>query len=105
MKSQSNTEIAGSPRNSFRASLNQERLGGRALNGLGADKVTEPYQTPNTKHALVRSQTVGDKLHSREGNSPDRQLRSPSKPKCERMLYYEDNQDVGLEAATHLKSA
>ena len=48
---------------------------------------------------------MGDKLHSQEGNSPDRQLRSPSKPKWERMLYYEDNQDVGLEAAIHLKSA
>ncbi len=48
---------------------------------------------------------MGDKPHSREGNSPDRQLRSQSKPKWERMSYYEDNQDVGLEAATHLKSA
>ncbi len=48
---------------------------------------------------------MGDKLHSRKGNSPDRQLRSLSKPKWERMLYREDNQDVGLEAAIHSKSA
>ena len=35
-KFQSNPEIAGSPRNSFRASLIFEGVGGRALNGLGA---------------------------------------------------------------------
>ena len=46
VKFQSNSEIAGSPRNSFRAScwLDYRR---KALNGLGADKVTEPYQTLN----------------------------------------------------------
>ena len=46
-KFQSNSEIAGSPRNSFRASVDQEITGGRALNGLGGDELTEPYQTPN----------------------------------------------------------
>ena len=46
-KFQSNSEIAGSPRNSFRASVGNEFPGGKALNGLGADKVTEPYQTLN----------------------------------------------------------
>ena len=35
-KFQSNPEIAGSPRNSFRASLVIESAGGRALNGIGA---------------------------------------------------------------------
>ena len=47
VKFQSNSEIAGSPRNSFRASLKVEKYGGRALNGLGGDKLTEPYQTLN----------------------------------------------------------
>ena len=46
-KFQSNPEIAGSLRNSFRASLGEKITGGKALNGLGADKVTEPYQTQN----------------------------------------------------------
>ena len=46
-KFQSSLDIAGSPRNSFRASLNVESIGGRALNGLGGDELTEPYQTPN----------------------------------------------------------
>ena len=35
-KFQSNSEIAGSPRNSFRASLGVEAYGGKALNELGA---------------------------------------------------------------------
>ena len=47
VKFQTNLEIAGSPRNSFRASVGYKFNGGKALNGLGADKVTEPYQTKN----------------------------------------------------------
>ena len=46
-KFQSNSEIAGSPRNSFRASVEYKFNGGKALNGLGGDKLTEPYQTKN----------------------------------------------------------
>ena len=46
-KFQSNPEIAGSPRNSFRTSVDNEFNGGKALNGLGGDKLTEPYQTSN----------------------------------------------------------
>ena len=47
-KFQSNSEIAGSPRNSFRTSLVLLAHGGRALNEVGANKVTELYQTTNT---------------------------------------------------------
>ena len=36
VKGQSNSEIAGSPRNIFRYSLEELTYGGRALNGLGA---------------------------------------------------------------------
>ena len=36
VKFQSNSEIAGSPRNSFRASLDVKIYGGRALKVLGA---------------------------------------------------------------------
>ena len=36
VKSQSSSEIAGSPRNRFRASLKMNIIGGRALNELGA---------------------------------------------------------------------
>ena len=47
VKCQSNTEIAGSPRNSFRASLMVKSIGGRALLGLGPTPGTEPSQTTN----------------------------------------------------------
>ena len=48
VKFQSNLEIAGSPRNSFRASVGNEFHGGKALSELGGDKLTELYQTKNT---------------------------------------------------------
>ena len=44
---------------------------------------------------------MGDKFHSQKGNSPDLQLRSQSGFKWKRMFDCIDNQDVGLEAATH----
>jgi hypothetical protein len=48
---------------------------------------------------------MGDKFHSQKGKSPDLQLRSLNRFKWERMSDCENNQDVGLEAAIHLKSA
>ena len=46
-----------------------------------------------------------DKVHCREGNSPDRQLRSLNTAECEMMCDCPDSQEVGLEAAIPLKSA
>ncbi len=46
------------------------------------------------------SETVGDKVHGREGNSPDLQLRSLNMTEWERRWNLRDNQEVGLEAAT-----
>ena len=43
-KFQSNPEIAGSPRNSFRASVDIEITGGKALNGLGAARLLNPIK-------------------------------------------------------------
>ena len=43
-KFQSNPEIAGSLRNSFRASLDKDITGGRALNGLGAERLLNPIK-------------------------------------------------------------
>jgi hypothetical protein len=45
------------------------------------------------------SRTVGDELHCREGNSPDRQLRSRNQAKWKRKWGYPNSQEVGLEAA------
>ena len=49
VKCQSNSEIAGSPRNALRCSLRNLSSGGRALNGLGGKKLTKPNQTTNAK--------------------------------------------------------
>ena len=77
VKFQSNLEIAGSPRNSFRASVWNEFRGGKALNELGGDKLTELYQTKNAAEMLPCSQTASNKIRGQKGNSPDPQLRSP----------------------------
>ena len=67
----------------------------------GASKLTKAYQTPNAMLPMLRSQTARDKLGSREGNSPDLQLRSLIYAKLKTMWSCENNQDVGLEAAIH----
>ena len=47
------------------------------------------------------SQTASDKTRSQEGNSPDQQLRSPNAVLSGKGCgVFENNQDVGLEAAT-----
>ena len=43
-KFQSNSDIAGSLRNSFRASLARRITGGKALNGLGAERLLNPIK-------------------------------------------------------------
>ncbi len=40
-----------------------------------------------------------EKLHGREGNNPDRLLRSQNFTESQRMSGYCDSRDVGLEAA------
>ena len=50
--------------------------GGRALNGLGAPPGCQNQLNSEFRRSLYhRSQAVGDKICSREGNSPDHQLR------------------------------
>ncbi len=48
---------------------------------------------------------MGDKFRGREGNNPDRQLRSQKHTQWKRMWNCPDNQEVGLEAAIPLKKA
>ena len=43
---------------------------------MAASRGTDHNQTPNAKGQIFGSQTVGDNVHSQEGKSPDRQLRS-----------------------------
>ena len=76
VKFQSNTEIAGSPRNSFRASVVVSLTGV----SLWFDEGADAYRfLPNRKYRqdVHGSQTAGDKLRRREGKSPDRPLRPP----------------------------
>ncbi len=50
--------------------------GGRALDGLEGEKLIKSNQTSNAINQEPGSETAGAKLRSREGNSPDHQLRS-----------------------------
>ena len=43
--------------------------------GKGAYKLTNPNQTPNAMTPEPGSESMGDELHGRKGNSPDRRLR------------------------------
>jgi hypothetical protein len=76
VKGQSNTVIAGSPRNAFRCSVVCSVLEVEHCLAKGAYKLTDVRQTPNASTSQRGSETAGDKLRGREGNSPDRQLRS-----------------------------
>ena len=78
MKGQSNSVIAGSPRNAYRCSVARFFPEVEHWMAEGPDKVTDVSQTPNAGKSERGSETAGDKLRSREGNSPDRQLRSLS---------------------------
>ena len=53
VKFQSNLEIAGSPRNSFRASVGNEFSGGKALNGLGAERLLNPIKLRMPKNCFM----------------------------------------------------
>ena len=75
-KFQSNSEIAGSPRNSFRASLEKVMRGGRALNVCGAIPGYQILSNCEYHVCKLRSQTAGAKFRGQKGKSPDRQLRS-----------------------------
>ena len=57
-KFQSNPEIAGSLRNSFRASLDVEITAGRALNGLGAERLLNPIKLRMPDNASRESDSV-----------------------------------------------
>ena len=58
VKFQSNSEIAGSPRNSFRASLEVKIRGGRALNILGAFTGYRRLSNSECRSIILGSQTM-----------------------------------------------
>ncbi len=78
VKGQSNSVIAGSPRNAFRCSVVCFLPEVEHWMVEGPYQVTDISQTPNAGKGERGSETAGDKLRRREGNSPDRQLRPRS---------------------------
>jgi hypothetical protein len=54
------------------------RFGRRALLGLGALPGYRLQANSEDRHVYLGSQRAGDKLRTREGNNPDRQLRTLS---------------------------
>jgi hypothetical protein len=78
VKCQSNTEIAGSPRNALRGSLGNYPSEVEHWLGAGRSRVTKPSQTPNADVMDPGSETAGEKLRRQKEKSPDHQLRSPS---------------------------
>ena len=77
----SNSDISGSLRNIFRYSLEILRRGGRGPIRCGGPPAYQIETNSEYRGVDLGSQTVGDKLHSREGNSPDRRLRPRNMPK------------------------
>ena len=78
VKGQSNLDIAGFPRNIFRYSVEMKSKKSGVEHSLYSGGA---LLLPTTKKLRIRtkhfgSQTLGAKVHGREGNSPDRTLRS-----------------------------
>ena len=73
--------------------------GGKALDGLGGVKVYRNQSNSECRKSTHGSETVCAKVHSRKGNSPNRQIRSQIHAKCKMKSECTDSQEVGLEAA------
>ena len=58
VKFQSNPEIAGSPRNSFRASLGVKNIAGKALNDRGAERLPTSIKLRMAMYRIRESDDV-----------------------------------------------
>ena len=76
-----------------------KNTGGKALDGLGGLTAYQPQSNSECRYSTYGSETVCDKVHSQEGNSPDQQLRSRNTAECKMKCNCTDSQEVGLEAA------
>ena len=76
VKGQSNSEIARTPRNAFRSSLEVESCRGRATNRTrGCQSLPNPDELRMLQD-ILGSEPMGAKVLGQEGNNPDQQLRS-----------------------------
>ena len=79
---------------------------GRATDWAGGFTAYQTLTNSECHGKYLGSEAVGDKVHGREGKTQIQQLRSLNIVKLiKRGGVFYNSQDVGLEAAIHLKSA
>ena len=78
MKGQSNWEIARTPRNVFRNSVDIESIGGRATDWVRGSHILPNPDELRMPIDMIGSEGMGAKVHVREGKNPDHRLRSPN---------------------------
>ena len=78
VKGQSNREIARTPRNAFRSSVEVKSIRGRATNRTRGSQILPNPDELRMPLDILRSEGLGAKVQIREGKNPDHQLRSQS---------------------------
>jgi hypothetical protein len=78
VKGQSNWEIARTPRNAFRCSLEISFAEVELLIGCEGFAAYQIQTNSECCKMIFRSEGMGAKVRVREGKNPDHQLRSPS---------------------------
>ena len=78
VKGQSNWEIARTPRNAFRCSLDTSVAEVELLIGLGDFIVYRPLTNSECCDMVIRSEGMGAKVHVLKEKNPDHQLRPRS---------------------------
>ena len=76
VKGQSNREIARTPRNAFRSSVEVKSVRGRATDRTRGSQILPNPDELRMLADILRSEGMGAKVHVREGKNPDLQLRS-----------------------------
>ena len=76
VKGQSNSEIARTPRNAFRCSVTLSYIEVELLIGCGGFTTYQFLTNSECYVMFCGSEGMGAKVHVREGNNPDHQLRS-----------------------------
>ena len=78
VKGQSNWEIARTPRNVFRNSVEIESYRGRATDWVRGSQILPNPDELRMLLDMYGSEALGAKVQGREGKNPDHQLRSPN---------------------------
>ena len=78
VKGQSNWEIARTPRNVFRNSVDIQSIGGRATDWVRGSHILPNPDELRMPLNIYGSEALGAKVLSQEGKNPDHRLRSPN---------------------------